>query len=589
MLATSASSAAQNRSIGLAGVPQLRPAAAIGKASAVARTVATANGRRVAVSAHANGAAAQLGPRGAGDDGAPAMVALPGGDFLVVAARWSPRGAELWSQTGNADGWRRARRMGRSGTSDHHPALGAGQRAVWMTWVAEDASGSSSLLAAAWNGRTLSPPEPLPAIGDHPGVPRIAVDGNEQPAVVWSAFDGTDTEIWISRRGAAGWSTPEPLTDNDVPDEFPDIGRGHEDALVVSWSGYSPTGYQPFATYENLNGAFAAPTRLDANASGATSVLGGADDAIAWAEIRPETYELRMAARTNRGWQRAAAGGEVGSPRLHAALRGRRLLVASSADDHAEGRLRRSNEAVHPGADLPLAPASPRTHRAAELPLPGTYRAFGDSITEGVIRPGDVPISTPGYPVPLATFLGAFLNQPGVFVANDGVGGENTSEGLGRLAGLNARSPRQYAFIMEGANDAVQLVDANTVAANLRGMVRNTIAVGGVPIISTVTPRNQAGFVGGGNVRVARYNELIVPMARAEDALLVDQWSVFFRQPSYFSDLQHPTVQGYTVMAVAWFRGLQPLLASVLQSEDDAAAAARARARAGRQRPGPAQ
>lgn len=591
--AISGSTAAQNTPDRLVAVPEFRPATAIGDSPAIARTAETSAGRRVLVSVPAGRDAQQLGPLGAGDDGAPTMVALPDGDLLVVAARWSPRGAELWAQRGNARGWRRARRLRHAGSSDHHPALAVGRRSVWMTWVSEDSTGSS-LLAAVWNGRTFSVPERLPSVDGAPGVPAIAIAADEQPAIVWSAYDGTDTEVWISRRAAHGWSAPAPLTNNDVPDEFPAIGRGRAHRLVVSWSGYSPTGYQPFATYEVTAGTFSAPTRLDTGAASVTTVLGGADDAIAWAAILPTAYELRIAARTRRGWQRAARIGEVGSSRLHATLRDNRLLVTTGTREHATGLLRRSQRTMHPGADLPLPPVVAQLEARGAIPsLPGTYRAFGDSITEGVIRPDGVVTVTEGYPVPLATYLAAFLGRNQIFVENAGVGGEISADGLGRLAGLNATAPKLYTFIMEGANDATHLVDPDTFAANIRGMARSTVAAGGVAIISTVTPRTDGGFQGGLNPRIVRYNNLIGPMARNEGALLVDQWSAFYRKGHLYSDLLHPNVEGYTHMAVTWFRGVEPFFRALLQSEDDEAAAAldaaRALARRARARPDPGQ
>ena len=98
------------------------------------------------------------------------------------------------------------------------------------------------------------------------------------------------------------------------------------------------------------------------------------------------------------------------------------------------------------------------------------YRGFGDSSTLGTVRHDGVITETEGYPKPLGTYIAAFLNLSSVFVENAGLGGELTGEGLGRLSRLNASSPRLYTFIMEGANDAVHLVAASTVAANLSGI-----------------------------------------------------------------------------------------------------------------------
>jgi len=254
------------------------------------------------------------------------------------------------------------------------------------------------------------------------------------------------------------------------------------------------------------------------------------------------------------------------------------------------GAISRSRGARHGGADLGLAPVAVRSmdKAAAGAPvplLPGTYRGFGDSITQGIVTVADVPTITEGYVVLLADYIAAFLGRTKITVENSGIGGEATSEGLGRLVGLNSTAPRVYTLIMEGANDASTLVDANTVATNLRGMVLSTQAAGSIPVLSTVTPRTSGAFNGGLNPAINAYNDLIRAMAARESALLVDQNTAFYKQASLFSDPIHPNPDGYTHMAATWFRGLQPFFTALLTGEEDAAAALRDALRRQRQRP----
>jgi lysophospholipase L1-like esterase len=566
---------AQNSAGPYPAAPEYRPAVALGEVPATARTVDTPRGYRVWAETALLAPGEELGPPTSGDDGAPAMVALPDGEFLVMAARWRAQGAELWAQRGSANGWRKAERLRLPGASNHHPALAADKRGVWAAWLAETTAGGRAVMAAEWTGRRLARPEPVPAAGTGPGVPAIALDATGRPVAVWSAFDGTDTEIWLSRRSDSGWSTPVPLSNNDVPDELPDIGRGANERLVVSWSSFTPEGYQPYAIRELGGDRFGSAARLDRRPVGMTEVLGGAADTVTWSGVRASGRILRMTSRGRRGWRPATDVGAVGPSRIRVDSRDGRVLAATTDGTATLGLLRRAEDGATQ-LDLGLAPARGEPRSANPLPaLPGTYRAFGDSITEGVVRFDGIPVVTPGYPAPLGVFLASFLDRPSVFVENSGRGGEITIEGVGRLASLNSSSPRLYTFIMEGINDASQSINPDTVLANLRSMVRTSMTSGRVAIISTVTPRTQGGFTGGANPQILLYNDLIVPMARGEGALLVDQWSAFLKRAHLYSDLLHPNEAGYEYMAATWFRGIQPLLTALLQSEDDEVAAAR--------------
>ncbi len=564
---------AQSGSAVYPAAPEYRPATAIGDLPAVARTLETPRGLRIWASTPTS----ELGPMTAGDDGAPAMVALPDGDLLVLAARWHGARAEIWAQRRGAGGWRPARPQRLPGLSNHHPALAAGHRAVWATWLAIDERGTARVVAAEWNGRQLGAAEELPLAGTGPGLPAIALDADDNPVVVWSAFDGTDTEIWVSRRHDGGWALPQPLSNNDVPDELPDIGRGADDRLLVSWSSFSPTGYYPFATHQTGPGQFAPATQLDTRPVGMTEVLGGISETVSWTGILAEGYELRLSARGDRGWEVARDIGPLATARTRVEQRNQRVLAADGTTTYPLGTLRRRGTG---SARLDLGLDNSVGSRAAATPtLTGTYRGFGDSITEGIVRYNNVPEATEGYPAPLAAMLASFLDLPTVLVTNAGVGGEITSEGLGRLSLLNATSPAFYTLIMEGVNDATHSISARTVQTNLRAMVRSSQGTGGIAIISTITPRTLGGFNGGSNPTIVLYNDLIVRMARTEGALLVDQWSAFYKRGVLYSDLVHPNPAGYEHMAAAWFRGLQPLLTALLQSEDDAAAVARRLAR----------
>ena len=78
--------------------------------------------------------------------------------------------------------------------------------------------------------------------------------------------------------------------------------------------------------------------------------------------------------------------------------------------------------------------------------------------------------------------------DPAWSVVNRGVGGEVTSEGLGRIRStLNIDKPG-FVLIMEGTNDASRCGNSSVTANNLRGMVQIAKANKSIPIIGTIPP-----------------------------------------------------------------------------------------------------
>lgn len=563
--------------------PALAPAIAHGEVPVVVRTMHRSVGARVVREVPSGASVDMLGPAGGGDDGAPAAAALSGDRALVVAARSRAGKSRLWAQEITPTERLRARWLLDPSENASHPAVASREGSAWVVWIRTDAQGRSSLAAARWRGSRLTRPEVLPATPGEPGRPAITLDAAGAPAVVWAATDEADTEIWLSRRTSEGWALPRKLTDNEVPDEHPSIGVDARGLLVVAWASFTPSGYIPWALSETRNGV-GRPQQLDDAAAGSPRVVGGSNGMVAWPSIHAAHYELRSAQRANRRWQRARREGELPTPRFAIATRDTDTVVAASDPAGSTWRARADGNR---GLNLGLPPLRSRA-AVGDLPeLPGSGRAFGDSITEGVVRYDGVVSETPGYPPVLAEYIVSFLNRETVTVENRGERGERTTEGLARLSALNISQPVDITLIMEGANDVVAQIDTTTVVTNLTAMIRGTQASGGIAVISTVTPRRDGSFVGGNNPGILRYNEGIVPMAANEGALLVDQWQAFYRRGALYSDQLHPNKPGYTHMAATWFRGLQPLLAAILNGEDmtqDAQAAARARARARAQR-----
>jgi lysophospholipase L1-like esterase len=147
---------------------------------------------------------------------------------------------------------------------------------------------------------------------------------------------------------------------------------------------------------------------------------------------------------------------------------------------------------------LPIGPAGALTHIfhfplvfRDYCPKDLVFLAFGDSITEGwqLEKPSDFPYS--GYPFALLNQIkGTFPLRRNFDFINQGVGGEDTYEGLARFENViifpYPKTP-DLILIMEGTNDHLSghflVIDAN-----LRAMVDIALRHGKKVIIATNPP-----------------------------------------------------------------------------------------------------
>lgn len=463
-----------------------------------------------------------------------------------------------------------------------------------MVWVAGETAApqpGDPLYAASWDGRRWSDPERLPPAPGEPMAPAIALDRLGRPVVVWAAGDGNDAEVWMSRRlAAARWSKPIALSDNDVPDIQPSIARTATGRLLVAWSTYTPVGYEIRASGER-GGTFAAPRKLAPAPATSPKVVGGGLGEVFWARPEPDgRSQLQSITFDGRRGSGAVDLTTLYNGRFDVTLGTDGTTLAAWQSPSGPARAAGSTDAA--GRLRLQAPqggtvnkASSRTTIPGSISLPGTWRGFGDSITLGVEVDEDL-IETPvdGYTVPLGSYLSSFTGY-NIVVINSGVGGELTTDALGRLAGLMIIDPKQYVLILSGANDIAVLVDTATITQNLAGMVRAVTAAGCLPLLGNLPPRAEGAFVSGLNDHIVAVNSLLPAMAALNGAVLVDLHSALLFHGDLYSDVIHPNQLGYDVMAEAWFRGIGPLLARLMEGEDTEFDIGRARWLESRPRP----
>jgi lysophospholipase L1-like esterase len=185
-----------------------------------------------------------------------------------------------------------------------------------------------------------------------------------------------------------------------------------------------------------------------------------------------------------------------------------------------------------------------------------TILAFGDSLTFGS-SPPDAPDS---YPDHLKAKLAARYVGQTITVINDGRPGEN-AQATGRTrfpSALDIYHPG-VVLLMEGSNDLLG-GDAGVTAglAALTEMVRGARARNVTVLLATLPPQRLGGVRNGVALMIPGFNEKIAELARQESVMLVDVYTAMGGDGRYIGrDDEHPTPEGFEVMAQAFFAAIQ--------------------------------
>lgn len=100
--------------------------------------------------------------------------------------------------------------------------------------------------------------------------PAVATDSNGTLWLVWSGFDGVSDEIYYTTFSNDRFATAEPVTRNNVPDILPVIGTDKRTGqLWVRWQQFSASGY--IALESNWNGSsWSSPQEVQAKSVATT-------------------------------------------------------------------------------------------------------------------------------------------------------------------------------------------------------------------------------------------------------------------------------------------------------------------------------
>jgi lysophospholipase L1-like esterase len=387
---------------------------------------------------------------------------------------------------------------------------------VWTFWN-ETSDRTGKIYYRVFNHREWSPLKVVPQGNDFPPLnPDVAIDRRGTLWVAWSRYDGQDYEIYLSCFDGQGWPKETRITDNGVNDVFPAIGLGPEDKPLLSWTQSSGLGNQ--ICFKSFEGGAAGQEIKISPATGAM----------------PVSRIFREGEKIGIIWKSA---------------------VGIKAKEFSSN--------LPAGVDAPLLP----TQSPHPLYNPSfdenKYVGLGDSITFGFID--RLPTPELGY-IPR---LDAILNQnfgPSQMI-NEGIPGETTVGGLGRIDSVISTHLARYLLIMEGTNDAITGgLSKETAAFNLSEMVRKCLEAGVFPAIATIIPRRDWLWA----YDIVREKHLYIvekihEIAASYPVPLVDQYELFLDYPSsdggllslLSNDLLHPSEKGYQFMAASWFGELK--------------------------------
>ena len=195
--------------------------------------------------------------------------------------------------------------------------------------------------------------------------------------------------------------------------------------------------------------------------------------------------------------------------------------------------------------------------------------AFGDSLTAGVTSSVIQTIvqlePNNSYPAQLRDLLNQRYSAQTIRVTNAGVPGEDAADAVSRFQSELGRLQPDVVLIMEGTNDLSpsSFTPAIRGAEAIETMVRDAKGRGVDPILATIPPQRTSR---GNEPMVIPYNDLIRQIAIRESVPLVDVYQIIsFGQcigsgslvlSCLGDDDLHPTVEGYGLIAAAFFQRL---------------------------------
>ncbi|MCX6355577.1 MAG: SGNH/GDSL hydrolase family protein [Candidatus Aureabacteria bacterium] len=479
-----------------------------------------------------------------------AWVAYPDGG-KVVCGSLSPQGVQGLMV------------VAKDGAADLPPGLTLGPDSLpSLVWLGE----TGDIFFSAYNGTNWSPSRVIvPSFGNHRGIPSLAVSGIAVVAWAESGSGGFE-DIFYAVRTAEGWSGPRPAHEpNSVPDILPTAFASPEGKFAIVWKSLDGSNY----VEKRIGDPAAVPRGSDLP-----------DDLAELAIGAGLPLETAIASLGDDGRARLAYLKQIIDERERRAA----LMLGLSDTPFPTETPTETPTGASPPLTMtptetptgePTTTAPPVTSTPAETSLPATATpaprhvyiiAFGDSITYG--RGSSTNGPRTGYPVILEGILNYNFAPTRFHLINEGLGGEQTDMGLGRIGGVLDSHHADGILIMEGTNDMFFNISFETVQENLKQMAFRAKSRGVSPILATLIPTVPS-------LRPAQYQRTrnfytggyVQSLSRLYGIPYADQWNAFCSIPYFASVLMdwstgnHPNDNGYRyVMSPEWYATITPYI-----------------------------
>jgi acyl-CoA thioesterase-1 len=194
---------------------------------------------------------------------------------------------------------------------------------------------------------------------------------------------------------------------------------------------------------------------------------------------------------------------------------------------------------------------------------------FGASTVQGIPAPLN-------FQTPLKSFLENCYKGKPVMIANHGVAGETTSDGLKRFDAAIANRTG-FLLISMGVNDAIQIADGKARVSTTVDNMREMIARANKNKLNVILGTLQYCVEPTGNspeARLAQRRNRVIDLINAAyrnlakelDVRLADFNSVIGKNKQLYSDALHPNSRGYQVLAFVFFDAINQEISAYFQA-----------------------
>lgn len=161
---------------------------------------------------------------------------------------------------------------------------------------------------------------------------------------------------------------------------------------------------------------------------------------------------------------------------------------------------------------------------------------FGDSITEGYG-------SDDGH-----TYPDYLRKELKVSIRNEGVTGDTTYDGIGRLDKVILHKPT-HVILALGSNDYLQQIDLNKVKGNLSHIIKTLTDKNiNVYLVKIYPKAGIKSFVD--KESITKFEEIYRYLSKTYEIKIIDSaWENIWGHKEYFADWIHPNNKGYEIMA----------------------------------------